>query len=54
MSPAFPDKNKRKQCWAARDVYFTCLNENGLWLDGLKPANYEEILKIDPTKPVTY
>ncbi|KAG8185872.1 hypothetical protein JTE90_004414 [Oedothorax gibbosus] len=25
---SFPDKDKRKKCWATRDVYWECLDKN--------------------------
>ena len=46
-----PDKSKRQRCWTARDAYFKCLDDNGLWLNGYKPVEYEEILSMDPTRP---
>ena len=45
MSP--PTKLQRDECWLARDVYFKCLDQNRMWLDGIKPATMEEILKLD-------
>ncbi|KAJ3037672.1 hypothetical protein HDV00_001394 [Rhizophlyctis rosea] len=46
-----PSRSARSKCWKARDLYFACLEENGLWLQGLKPLNYEDYVKIDPTNP---
>jgi cytochrome c oxidase assembly factor 6 len=45
-----PSKSKREKCYEARDKYFTCLDENGLWLDGLKPKNHEQVVSIQPSK----
>ena len=25
----FPNKEKREQCWAARDLFWGCIDENG-------------------------
>lgn len=25
---SFPDKEKRKKCWSARDLYWDCLDQN--------------------------
>ncbi|KAL2911196.1 hypothetical protein HK105_209347 [Polyrhizophydium stewartii] len=46
-----PTRDARKRCWAARDAYFSCLDANGLWLHGLAPTQYDEIVRIDPTRP---
>lgn len=46
-----PDRTARSKCWAARDMYFACLDAHELWLDGLKPGSYEEIVAIDPANP---
>ena len=42
-----PTKEQRDNCWAARDAYFNCLDINGMWLDGVKPASMEEILSLE-------
>lgn len=52
-----PNASSRKKCWAARDVYFSCLDQHELWLDGLKPKTNAEINNIvlsdmaSPTHP---
>lgn len=28
MSESFPDKERRKKCWDARDVYWKCLDNS--------------------------
>ncbi|KAJ3089541.1 hypothetical protein HK102_006156 [Quaeritorhiza haematococci] len=48
-----PTRASRSRCWAARDVYFQCLNVNNLWLDGLAaPQTTAELVAVDPTNPV--
>lgn len=47
-----PTKDDRKKCWAAKDAYFKCLDENNLWLEGLQPTTHEEITQIDTTNIV--
>lgn len=47
-----PTKEDREKCWKARDSYFNCLDQNGLWLDALKPESYEEAIAVDPLKPI--
>lgn len=42
-----PSKQQRDDCWKARDSYFNCLDINGMWLDGVKPASMEEILSLE-------
>ncbi|KAI8912488.1 hypothetical protein EDD86DRAFT_111962 [Gorgonomyces haynaldii] len=49
--PRVPSKQERESCWRARDAYFQCLDEHGLWVHGYKPNTYEEIVELDPTKP---
>ncbi|KAJ3047110.1 hypothetical protein HK097_000231, partial [Rhizophlyctis rosea] len=46
-----PTRQARAKCWAARDAYFQCLDSHSLWLQGLKPSSYSEVVSIDPTKP---
>ena len=48
MTQKPPTSNERKQCWEARDAYFECLDQNGLWLQGLKPSSHEQVLAVDP------
>lgn len=43
-----PSASERKACWAARDAYFECLNLNHLWIQGLAPSSYEEMVAVDP------
>ena len=45
-----PTAKERSKCWKARDEYFNCLDQNNLWLQGLAPKDYKEILEIDPLK----
>jgi hypothetical protein len=45
MNP--PSKLERDECWKARDDYFICLDNNKMWLDGIKPSSMEEILSLD-------
>jgi len=45
-----PNREARKKCWAARDSYFECLEKHGLWLDGFRPKDYQEILSINPSQ----
>ena len=45
-----PTSQERKACWQARDAYFECLDENGLWLQGLAPETYDDIVKVDPLR----
>ncbi|KAJ3292518.1 hypothetical protein HK104_005216 [Borealophlyctis nickersoniae] len=45
-----PTRSARAACWAARDAYFDCLDSNNLWLEGLAPATYDEVVAVDPTK----
>lgn len=49
MSKTPPSHKDRKKCWKARDEYFACLNTHNLWLHGLSPQSYTDILAIDPT-----
>ncbi|KAJ3225130.1 hypothetical protein HK099_007335 [Clydaea vesicula] len=51
MSNNHPNQSKRAQCWEARDFYFNCLNRNDLWLVGLNPKTYDEILNVNITNP---
>ncbi|KAI8837581.1 hypothetical protein BC829DRAFT_376931 [Chytridium lagenaria] len=46
-----PSRKERSTCWAARDAYFSCLDKNGLWLEGLKPETPEEVIHLDPIRP---
>ena len=32
-----PSTSERQKCWNARNDYWTCLDENNLWLHGLRP-----------------
>jgi hypothetical protein len=43
-----PTSQERKACWEARDAYFECLTKHDLWLQGVKPQNYQQVLEIDP------
>ena len=45
-----PTSKERSTCWKARDEYFSCLDNHSLWLQGLCPRDYKEILEIDPLK----
>lgn len=29
-APIAPDRSQRAKCWEARDVYFSCLDRNGI------------------------
>jgi cytochrome c oxidase assembly factor 6 len=44
----FPSRSERDQCYATRDAYFKCLDEHDLWLQGLKPTTYDQVVEIDP------
>ncbi|KAJ3080222.1 hypothetical protein HDU99_008960 [Rhizoclosmatium hyalinum] len=46
-----PLKSARARCWAARDAYFSCLDTNNLWLDGLAVSGHEAIVALDVSKP---
>jgi hypothetical protein len=46
-----PTKESRETCWKSRDLYFECLDKNGLWLEGLQPKTHEEIVDIRPSNP---
>ncbi|KAI8901470.1 cytochrome oxidase c subunit VIb-domain-containing protein [Globomyces pollinis-pini] len=48
MSLKPPSKSSRKDCWNARDAYFKCLDDNGLWLNGLLPESHNDIIQLDP------
>ena len=43
-----PTKKDREICWAARDEYFKCLDENNQWLNGFAPTTHQE--KLDAVK----
>jgi cytochrome c oxidase assembly factor 6 len=40
--PAAPTREQRAQCWANRDVYFACLDKNGVVTPG-DPAKADEL-----------
>ncbi|KAJ3415868.1 hypothetical protein HDV05_003932 [Chytridiales sp. JEL 0842] len=43
-------KDEREKCWSARDAYFACLKEHGLWLNGMNLTTHDEIVNMDPAK----
>jgi cytochrome c oxidase assembly factor 6 len=43
-------KEERNKCWTARDAYFDCLKEKGLWLHGLNLTEHKDIVNIDPSR----
>jgi hypothetical protein len=53
MKTERPSKTSRETCWKARDEYFKCLDDNGLWLEGLQPKTHSEIVEIQPSHPPT-
>lgn len=46
-----PLKESRDKCHGARDLYFKCLDENKLVLNGLKVLDHDGILGLDPSNP---
>jgi cytochrome c oxidase assembly factor 6 len=51
LGSSAPSKQSRKECWKQRDVYFDCLEQNRLWLDGLQPKTHQEMIQLDPLNP---
>lgn len=54
MTKAPPKASERTACWEARDAYFACLDSavgGRLWLQGLRPSSYSEIIAVDPLRP---
>ena len=38
----------REKCYSAKSIYFNCLDTNNLWLSGLNPKSYQEIINVNP------